>query len=53
MSMTQMQRREAVLREASRRARERESGKAERRAATLRAAARLRWAASTGASYGR
>lgn len=48
MAGTQKQRREAVLQEVARRAEERSAGKAERRAATLRAAAKLRWAASTG-----
>jgi hypothetical protein len=53
MGGTQKQRREAVLQEVARRAQERSAGKAGRRAATLRAAAKLRWAASTGSSYGR
>ncbi len=53
MVVTQAQRREAVLSEIARRTEARASGRAERRAATLRAAAKLRWAASTGASYGR
>lgn len=52
MGGTQKQRREEVLREVARRAQERSAGKAERRAATLRVAAKLRWVASTGSSYG-
>lgn len=48
MSVTHKQRREAVLREVARRTQARLADKGERRTATLRAAAKLRWAASAG-----
>ncbi|HEY9411548.1 MAG TPA: hypothetical protein VIP77_18355 [Jiangellaceae bacterium] len=47
MTMTQAERREAVLREAALRTRRRAAGRAGRRAAVLRTAVALRMAAST------